>query len=181
VHELDARGVKVCLLSGDRSPAVVHMARQLGIAIAVGEADPGAKIAFVRELQAAGGVVAMVGDGLNDTPALAQAQVAVAIGGGTDLAQTSADMVLPGSDIARLASVLDIAHRTMRVIRQNFVWAAVYNAIALPLAVAGWLTPLAAGIGMAVSSLVVVLNALRLAPVPVEGTADERRWKSSIA
>src|SRR6185295_10492396 len=103
-----ARGVKVCLLSGDRRPAVAHVGRRLGIATAVGEADPGAKVAFVRALQAGGAVVAMVGDGVNDAPVLAQAQVSVAMGGGADLARTGADIVLPGDDLNRLASAFDI-------------------------------------------------------------------------
>jgi Cu2+-exporting ATPase len=163
VRDLEVGGAKVCLLSGDRGSAVAHIARELGISAAVGDADPQMKLAFVRELQAAGMVVAMVGDGTNDAPVLAQSQVAVAMGCGSDVALESADMILPGNDLTRLGAALGVARRTLRVIRQNFAWAAGYNAVALPLAVAGWITPLAAGIGMAASSLVVVLNALRLA------------------
>ena len=174
VQELEARGMKVCLLSGDRRPAVAYAARELGITTAVGEAVPEEKLAFVRGLQSEGAMVAMVGDGVNDTPALAQAQVSIAMGGGTDVAQTGADMVLAGNDIARLAAAFDIARRTMRIIRQNFAWAAGYNLVALPLAIAGWVTPLAAGIGMAASSLVVVLNALRLTPVRSSAVAFQR-------
>jgi Cu2+-exporting ATPase len=165
VRDLEARGTKACLLSGDRGPVVAHIARQLGISVAVGDADPQMKLAFVREMQSAGPVVAMVGDGTNDAPVMAQAEVAIAMGSATDVVLKSADVVLPRNDLACLGPALDVARRTMRVIRQNFAWAAGYNAVALPLAVAGWITPLAAGIGMAASSLVVVLNALRLLPV----------------
>jgi len=93
---------------------------------------------------------------------LAQAQVSIAMGGGTDLAHISADVVLLGDDLARLSSVFDTARATLRIIHQNLAWAAAYNAVAIPLAVAGWITPLVAGIGMAASSLLVVANALRL-------------------
>ena len=104
VRELEAAGKTVVLLSGDRRRTVAHVARALGIGTAVGEAGPEAKLAFVRELQARGAVVAMVGDGVNDAPVLGQAQVSIAMGSGTDLAHTSADMVLLADDIGRLAA-----------------------------------------------------------------------------
>ncbi|HTP96094.1 MAG TPA: heavy metal translocating P-type ATPase [Burkholderiales bacterium] len=162
VSELQARGASVLLLSGDRAPAVNHLARSLGVTVAVAEAGPQAKLEFVRGLQAQGAVVAMVGDGANDAPVLAQAQVSVAMGTGADLARAGADLLLLGEDVGRLAQAFDIARRTLAVIRQNLLWAALYNAIALPVAIAGLASPLAAGIGMALSSLAVVLNALRL-------------------
>ena len=162
VQELEAAGKTICLLSGDRQRTVADVARRAGIDIAIGDAGPEAKLAFVRELQARGAVVAMVGDGVNDAPVLAQAQVSIAMGGGTDLAHASADMVLLADDIGRLAAAFATARDTLRIVRQNLAWAAVYNAVAIPLAAAGWVTPLAAGIGMAASSLAVVANALRL-------------------
>ena len=162
ICELEAGGRTVCLLSGDRRETVAHVARELGIGTVVGEAGPEAKLAFVRELQQRGAVVAMVGDGVNDAPVLGQAQVSIAMGGGTDLAHTSADMVLLTDDLGRLSAAFDTARDTLRIIRQNLAWAAAYNALAIPLAMAGWITPLLAGIGMAASSLAVVGNALRL-------------------
>jgi Cu2+-exporting ATPase len=162
VRELEAAGKTVCVLSGDRQRTVAHVAHALGIGIAAGEAGPEAKLDFVRGLQARGAVVAMVGDGVNDAPVLAQAQVSIAMGGGTDLAHASADVVLLADDIGRLAGAFTTARATLRIVRQNLAWAAAYNAVAIPLAAAGWVTPLAAGVGMAASSLAVVANALRL-------------------
>ncbi|MCC7484336.1 MAG: cadmium-translocating P-type ATPase [Burkholderiales bacterium] len=186
VRELERRGAAVCLLSGDRGAVAARLARELGIATAAGDATPRAKLEFVRGLQSRGGVVAMVGDGVNDAPVLARAEVSIAMGGGADLAHAGADMILMGEDVGRLADAFDISSSAMRVIRQNLAWAAGYNAVAVPLAVAGLVTPLAAGIGMAASSLAVVLNALRLqppAPPPRDEAsilppmdADERRF-----
>jgi Cu2+-exporting ATPase len=167
VRELEAGGRTVCLLSGDRRATVEHVARELGIRTAVWESTPDFKLEYVRGLQARGAVVAMVGDGVNDAPVLAQAQLSIAMGGGTDLAHASADMVLVADDLFSLSAAFDTAGRAMRIIRQNLAWAAAYNAVAIPLAVAGLVTPVVAGVGMALSSLAVVANALRLQPAAV--------------
>ncbi len=162
VQALAARGLRMTLLSGDRPQRVARTARELGISDAHGGAGPADKRAFVQALQAQGAVVAMVGDGVNDAPVLAQAQVSIALGGSTALAQSSADIVLMADRLDALTIATDLARRSVSVIRQNLAWAAVYNAVALPLAMAGLVTPLAAAAGMSVSSLAVVLNALRL-------------------
>ncbi|MGQ0523215.1 MAG: heavy metal translocating P-type ATPase [Betaproteobacteria bacterium] len=162
VHELREMGKTVCLLSGDRQDAVEHVAHQLGIAMARGEARPEDKLAFVRELQAQGAVVAMIGDGVNDAPVLAGAQASVALGGGTQLARSGADMIVMSERLDALIAAVRIAQRTRRVIRQNLAAAVAYNALALPLAAFGFVTPLVAALGMSLSSLMVVGNALRL-------------------
>ncbi|MBX3023919.1 cadmium-translocating P-type ATPase [bacterium] len=171
VRALRAQGVAVQMLSGDPSPAVSRLAERLGIAVAVRGASPEDKLRHVRALQAAGAVVVMVGDGVNDAPVLGAAQVSVAMGGGTDLAMSRADAVLLREDLRVLPAALALARRARRVLHQNLAWAVAYNAVALPLAALGWVTPLWAALGMSASSLVVVLNALRLgarraAPAP---------------
>ncbi|MCW5576460.1 MAG: cadmium-translocating P-type ATPase [Burkholderiales bacterium] len=163
VRGLGNCGAQVALLSGDRRQRVAHTAFELGIAEFLGAASPEDKLAYVEQLQVRGAVVAMVGDGVNDAPVLARAQVSIAPGGGTELAQVSADIILLADRLDVLADTVRASRRTLRVIRQNLGWAAAYNAVALPLAMAGLVTPLVAAAGMSASSLLVVLNALRLA------------------
>ena len=163
VRDLRQEGREVWLLTGDRASVASHTAAALGIDSIQAEARPQDKFRFVRELQAAGAVVAMVGDGVNDAPVLAQAQVSVAMGSGADIARASADVILVHSGLARLRDMIAVARRAERVIKQNLVWASAYNLVAIPAALAGVVTPLVASVGMAVSSMIVVANALRAA------------------
>ena len=162
VRRVEAAGKTVVLLSGDESRAAQQVAAQLGIRLAAGDQLPQQKLDFVRELQAQGATVAMVGDGINDAAVLRGADVSFAMGGGAALAQLHADCVLLGDSLLPLVEALDTARRTLRIIRQNLAWASVYNLAAIPLAATGLLNPWLAGVGMAASSAVVVLNALRL-------------------
>jgi Cu2+-exporting ATPase len=162
VHELKARGLEVELLSGDPSPALQRVARELNIETARGGLTPKEKLDRVRALEAEGAVVVMVGDGVNDAPVLAAAQVSIAMGGGADLAKITADAVLLGDDLSLLTDGLRWARQTRRVIRQNVTWALAYNLCALPLAALGWVPPWLAALGMSASSLLVTVNALRL-------------------
>ena len=155
-------GKTVVLLSGDEQAVAQAVASQLGISHAYGGRLPADKLAFVRALQRRGAVVAMVGDGVNDAAVLKGADVSFALGRGAELAQMHADGVLLGEGLAPLADAADTARRTVAIVRQNLVWATVYNLAAIPAAASGMLNPWLAGIGMAVSSAVVVLNALRL-------------------
>jgi len=160
--KLLAAGIRLSIFSGDAPAAAARIGAALGIADARGGLSPEEKHAALKALQAAGGTVAMVGDGVNDAPVLAQAQVSIAMGGGADLARANADVVLLGNDLQALPEGLALARRTVRIVRQNLAWAFAYNLLAIPLAMAGWVTPWMAGIGMSASSLLVVLNALRL-------------------
>jgi len=155
-------GCQVHLFSGDRNAVVQRTAQEIGIDHARGEMTPADKLAQLNALQQTGAVVAMVGDGVNDAPVLAGAQVSLAMGSGTQIAQASADMVLLSEDTGQLVDAIAAARMTRRIIRENLAWAVVYNLVALPLAAAGWVAPWMAAIGMSVSSLLVVLNALRL-------------------
>lgn len=159
---LRCAGVTLSIFSGDASAAVQRVGQALGIADVRGGMTPEEKHAAMTALQATGAVVAMVGDGVNDAPVLAKAQVSIAMGGGADLARAQADIVLLGNHLAALAPGVVLARRTVRVVRQNLLWAFTYNLTAIPLAMIGWVTPWMAGIGMSASSLLVVLNALRL-------------------
>jgi Cu2+-exporting ATPase len=162
VAALRALGLEVLLLSGDQPATVQEIARQAGISAAEGALLPEDKLARIQALQRQGAVVAMVGDGVNDAPVLAAAQVSLAMGGGTAVAHAAADMLLLADRLAILAQGVTVARQTLAVIRQNIGWAITYNLVALPLAAIGLLAPWMAALGMSLSSLLVVANALRL-------------------
>jgi Cu2+-exporting ATPase len=163
LRALQAEGLEVQVLSGDTPQAAARVAMQAGAAQVRGGCSPGDKLAFLQAAQGRGRKVAMVGDGLNDGPVLAGAHVSFAIGQAVPLARDRADFVLSGERLGGVVQTWRLARRTMRVVRQNLLWAAIYNVVCVPLAVLGWLPAWAAGLGMAASSLLVVLNALRLA------------------
>jgi Cu2+-exporting ATPase len=162
IQGLKARGIAVELLSGDQSGAVAQLAQRLGIDEYVAGAKPGDKLSHLSQRQAAGDKVLMIGDGINDVPVLAGADVSVAMASASDLAQTRADSVLLNDRLEVIAEALDIAHRTKGIITQNLRFSLVYNLLALPLAAAGMIPPWLAALGMTASSLIVVFNALRL-------------------
>lgn len=162
VQGLRELGIEVRLLSGDEDRAVRQVAGELDIEAALGQQKPQQKLAQLKAIQAQGGVVAMVGDGVNDAPTLAGAQVSIAMGSGTQLAHAAADMVLLSEQLPHLPEAVRAARKTLRLIRQNLGWAIAYNLCALPLAVMGFIAPWMAAIGMSASSLIVVLNSLRL-------------------
>ena len=162
VQALQAQGLSVQILSGDAPAAVARVAEQLGIARHQGACSPQDKLRVLQQLQAQGHRVAMVGDGLNDGPVLAGADVSFALGQALALTQSRADLVLMAGRLDMLVPVLQRSRQTLRVVRQNLSWSVLYNASCVPLALLGWLPAWAAGLGMALSSLWVVLNALRL-------------------
>jgi P-type Cu2+ transporter len=151
------------LLSGDREAAAARVARHCGIHVARGGCSPEDKLEHVRAAQARGHRIAMVGDGMNDGPVLARADVSVAMGQAVPLAQAQSDFVVLGGQLDAVPALLRLARRTRRVVRENLAWAALYNAVCVPLAIAGMMPPWLAGLGMAASSLLVVANSARLA------------------
>lgn len=169
------RGWTTLLLSGDSSPMVGKIASQLGFDHASGGMTPADKLVRLQELQAEGRRVLMLGDGVNDVPVLAAADISVAMGSATDLAKTSADAVLLSNRLDSLVQAFDVARRCRRIIIENLAWATLYNGLILPFAAIGWVTPLWAAIGMSASSLLVVLNALRLTRVPSAAPAEPVR------
>jgi Cu2+-exporting ATPase len=162
VQTLKAMGKTVWLVSGDNEAAVTSIAGQLRIENTRHSMKPDDKLTFIRELQKQGEVVAMIGDGVNDAPVLAAAQVSIAMGGGTQLAQASADMILLSEHLPHLVDTIKMAQRSVNIVKQNLAFALIYNVVALPLASMGYVAPWMAAIGMSASSLIVVLNALRL-------------------
>ena len=161
VRRLEALGLACSIVSGDRATAVAPVARALGLTAQTGM-NPQDKIDAIRRLTGGGHKVLMVGDGLNDGPALAASHVSMAPASASDVGQNAADAVFLGDSFAPVATAIVVARRTMRVVRQNFAIAIAYNALAIPLALAGLVTPLVAAVAMSGSSLVVVGNALRL-------------------
>ncbi len=182
VAQLRARGLAVMLLSGDRPQTVRHWAGRLGIDDAEGGASPQRKRDVIAALQERGAIVAMIGDGANDSAALGIAHVSIAMGNGARLAQIGADMVWLGDNLDQLDWAMRKSRTAIAIIRQNLLWAFCYNLIAIPLAVAGFIGPWMAGLGMSASSMLVVLNSLRLlrdsgtapdaAPRPATATLD---------
>ena len=155
-------GIEVVLLSGDNRAAAEQVGRQVGTDRVLAELTPAGKVAEIERLQAAGRRVAMVGDGVNDAPALAAAEVGVAIGTGADVAAEASDLTLVGDDLRLATDALTLARRTLGTIRGNLFWAFVYNTAAIPLAAVGLLRPEIAAAAMGLSSLFVLGNSLRL-------------------
>ena len=162
IAQLRSLGIEPVLLTGDNEAAARHVASQVGIDRVIAGVLPDGKRAAVAELQERGAVAAMVGDGVNDAAALAQASLGIAMGSGTDVAIEASDITLAGSDLASAATAIRISRRTLRVIKENLFWAFFYNVAMVPLAIAGLLSPMLASAAMACSSVFVVLNSLRL-------------------
>ena len=162
IERLINNGVTVHLLSGDEGSNVAQIASQLGITLFKAEQSPEQKLDYIQQLQTQGAKVAMVGDGINDSPAMAAALVSVAMAKSTDITKVTADIIMLAENLSLITDAMNTSKSVRRIIKQNLLWALVYNLFGLPLAMAGLLSPWIAAAGMSLSSLVVVLNALRL-------------------
>jgi heavy metal translocating P-type ATPase len=172
VRQLRVLGLHCILVTGDNESTAHAIAAAIGVTEVVAGALPADKVALVKRLQQQGRSVAMVGDGVNDGPALACADLGLAVGSGTDVAIEAADLIIVRDDLSAVATAIDLSRRTLRTIRGNLVWAFAYNVAAIPLASLGLLNPLIAAAAMALSSAFVVWNSSRLRSAKVEGSSD---------
>lgn len=162
VGALRTRGVEVVLLSGDNRWTAEAIGRSLGIDRVIAEVLPSDKARIIRELQGQGKVVAMVGDGVNDAPAIATADIGIAIGSGSDVAKETGGIILVKNDVRDVVAGIALSRATMRTIKQNLFWAFIYNSIGVPIAALGYLNPIIAAAAMALSSLTVIVNSALL-------------------
>jgi Cu+-exporting ATPase len=162
IERLHSLGIKTLMVTGDTEKTAYYIADKVGITDVVANAKPDEKLQIIQQLQTDGFLVGMIGDGINDAPALAAANVGFAIGSGTDVAIESADLTLVQGDISKVTETIELSAFTIRVIKQNLFWAFGYNTIAIPVAALGKLNPMIASAAMALSSVSVIVNSLRL-------------------
>ncbi len=179
VSELERKGIRTAMITGDNERTAAAIARQVGITRVISGVLPDGKVDEVKALQQEYGLVAMVGDGINDAPALKQANIGVAIGTGTDIAIEAADVTLVRGELTALVTAVNLSRATFRKIKENYFWAWFYNAVAVPVAMFGLLHPMIGAAAMSVSSLNVVYNSLRLKRVPIEPRRGARAQTAS--
>jgi len=175
IREIERMGIKTAMITGDNRKTAEAVAKMVGISYVISDVLPGGKVDEIKKLQSEYDIVAMVGDGINDAPALKQANVGIAIGTGTDIAIESSDITLVRGDIKSVISAIKLSKATFRKIKENYFWAWIYNAVAIPAAFFGLLHPMIGAGAMALSSLTVVLNSLRLRHTNIDPDTESEK------